>query len=56
VHSWGKWLSWERQRWAADERGRVDTRAAELVLELFRSAAAEIQAITKTLEGGHDAE
>jgi putative DNA primase/helicase len=56
VHAWGKWLSWDGQRWHLDECGGVDTRAALLVLDLFHSASAQVKEIEDVLGGAHHAE
>lgn len=41
VHAWGKWLLWDGQRWAIDERGQVQQLAKGTTRRILQDAATE---------------
>jgi putative DNA primase/helicase len=46
-HTWGKWLFWDGTRWRIDDRGRAQALAKQSVLELYRGAQAQIDAVVQ---------
>jgi putative DNA primase/helicase len=46
-HTWGKWLFWDGARWRIDDRGRAHALAKQTVLELYRRARAQIDALAQ---------
>jgi hypothetical protein len=51
IWPWKKWLVWDGRRWCIDEVGAVQSCAKQTILDLFKWATAEMQSITKELEG-----
>ena len=46
-HAWGKWLFWDGARWRIDDRGRAQALAKQSVLDLYRRAQAQIDALAQ---------
>jgi hypothetical protein len=56
VDTWKGWLYWDGQRWFRDELRTPTRKAKELLGEMMREAAREIEGISQALKEGDHAE
>ncbi|NQT12370.1 MAG: DNA primase, partial [Planctomycetes bacterium] len=52
-HPWGKWLGWDKKRWAIDQTGEVERRAKATIRSMYAEAAGEADGATRKLLVSH---
>ena len=52
-HEWGKWLTWDGQRWAIDNTGEVMRRAKDTVRRIYAEAAGQNDSHQRQAIAGH---
>jgi hypothetical protein len=53
-HPWGKWHAWDGRHWRGDDTAEVTRRAKQVVADLFRQAADQLQTLSLFVEGKAD--